>query len=249
MRNDYTGNKYTQGCGDILIIDKKSTKKSGNRYLWEAHFDGYDRKLYIKIYEAQIGNIANPDKPNEYGFLFDLDTLLEEDKHIYNVWKNIEKRCYHKNNKQYNSYGGKGVTVSDDFKLFSKFKKWYKDNLYDSCNLEIDKDCLSTIKHLDNKIYSSDTCILIPNDWNTFLTSINTGIYDTNYGTFCVRIRRNYLKVNKNFKTYEEARIFKQSKDLEYIDILNNISPIPDKYLELIKKYINEVFKYDHRIS
>ena len=223
MRNDYTGNKYTQGCGDILIIDKKSTKKSGNRYLWEAHFDGYDRKLYIKIYEAQIGNIANPDKPNEYGFLFDLDTLLEEDKHIYNVWKNIEKRCYHKNSTQYNNYGGK--------------------------NLEIDKDCLSTIKHLDNKIYSSDTCILIPNDWNTFLTSINTGIYDTNYGTFCVRIRRNYLKVNKNFKTYEEARIFKQSKDLEYIDILNNVSPIPDKYLELIKKYINEVFKYDDRIS
>lgn len=53
----------------------------------------------------------------------------------------------------------------------------------------------------------------------------------------------------KNFKTYEEARIFKQNKDLEYIDILNNVSPIPDKYLELIKKYINEVFKYDDRIS
>ena len=161
----------------------------------------------------------------------------------------MEKRCYHKDSKQYNSYGGKRITVSDDFKLFSKFKKWYEANLYDSHNLEIDKDCLSTIKHLDNKIYSSDTCILIPNDWNTFLTSINTGIYNTNYGTFCVRIRRNHLKINKNFKTYKEARIFKLNKDLEYIDILKDISPIPNKYLELIKNYINEVFKYDDRIS
>lgn len=45
---DYTGQKFLQNCGDYLIIDKKSDKKERTRYLWEAHFEGYTKKLYVR---------------------------------------------------------------------------------------------------------------------------------------------------------------------------------------------------------
>lgn len=45
---DYTGQKFLQNCGDYLIIDKKSDKKERTRFLWEAHFEGYFKKLYVR---------------------------------------------------------------------------------------------------------------------------------------------------------------------------------------------------------
>lgn len=42
---DYTGQKFLQNCGDYLIIDKKSDKKEKTRFLWEAHFEGYSKKI------------------------------------------------------------------------------------------------------------------------------------------------------------------------------------------------------------
>ncbi len=33
---------------------------------------------------------------------------------LYTVWKNMKKRCYNKNNKQYKDYGGRGITICDE---------------------------------------------------------------------------------------------------------------------------------------
>lgn len=51
---DYTG----QNCGDYLIIDKKERV----RYLWEAHFEGYTKKLYVRQDNFSKGNVHNPEK-------------------------------------------------------------------------------------------------------------------------------------------------------------------------------------------
>ncbi len=64
---DYTG----QNCGDYLIIDKKSDKKERARYLWEAHFEGYTKKLYVRQDNFSKGNVHNPEKSDKYGFLCD----------------------------------------------------------------------------------------------------------------------------------------------------------------------------------
>ena len=68
---DYTGQKFLQNCGDYLIIDKKSDKKERTRYLWEAHFEGYTKKLYVRQDNFSKGNVHNPEKPDKYGFLYD----------------------------------------------------------------------------------------------------------------------------------------------------------------------------------
>lgn len=64
---DYTGQKFLQNCGDYLIIDKKERA----RYLWEAHFEGYTKKLYVRQSNFSKGNVHNPEKPDKYGFLCD----------------------------------------------------------------------------------------------------------------------------------------------------------------------------------
>jgi len=74
--------KILQNCGDYLIIDKKSNKKVRHRYYYEGHFEGYDRVLYFRLDIAQRGNVDNPDKRDEFGFLCDIPV---EDRHIYYV--------------------------------------------------------------------------------------------------------------------------------------------------------------------
>lgn len=243
---DYTGQKFLQNCGDYLIIDKKSDKKERSRYLWEAHFEGYTKKLYVRQDNFSKGNVHNPEKPDKYGFLCDEKSA---DKNIYFVWKDMERRCYDPNDASYARYGAKGIKVSEEFKIYSKFKNWYINNYGDPPYgvLELDKDCLSSLKNLSNKIYSAEICILIPSHINTFLSTLGKGIYITPSKTFCVRLRRKYQKENKNFKTLEEAISFKKEKDFKYLEILLDVENIQDYRRELLEKYV-KIFKYSSNI-
>ena len=232
-------NKILQSCGDVLVIEGKSTKKIRNRYYYIGHFEGYNRKLYFRLDSAQYGNVSNPDKRDEYGFICDEPIT---NKHIYNVWKNIERRCYDPKCPAYSTYGAKGITVSEEFKVYSNFRRWYEENEDGSHNLEIDKDCKSFILNIP-KIYSPNTCILLPPEVNTFISTIGKGIYLTTHNTYCVRLRRKFVKINKNFKTLEEAIVYKKSKDMEYLNILVEKHPLPIDNFNIVKKYV-EIFKY-----
>lgn len=164
----------------------------------------------------------------------------------------MERRCYDPNDAsyaRYARYGAKGVKVSEEFKIYSKFKNWYINNYGDPPYgvLELDKDCLSSLKNLPNKIYSAETCILIPPHINTFLSTLGKGIYITPSKTFCVRLRRKYQKENKNFKTLEEAISFKKEKDFKYLEILLDVENIQDYRRELLEKYV-KIFKYSSNI-
>ena len=157
----------------------------------------------------------------------------------------MERRCYDPNDSSYSNYGAKGVEVSDEFKVYSKFKNWYVNNYGNPPYgvLELDKDCLSILKGLPNKIYSAETCLLIPSNINTFLSTLGKGIYLTKSKTFCVRLRRKYQKENKNFKDLDDAIGFKKDKDLEYIKILLELENICDFKRELLEKYV-KIFEY-----
>lgn len=44
---------------------------------------------------------------------------------LYQVWKNMKARCYLKSSQHFSRYGGRGITVCDDWKLsFKKFFDW-----------------------------------------------------------------------------------------------------------------------------
>ena len=70
---------------------------------------------------------------------------------VYNIWRCMKQRCYNKNNSRYYLYGGRGITVCDEWKDNSKtFIDWALSNGY-SDDLEIDR--------IDNDLgYSPDNC-------------------------------------------------------------------------------------------
>ncbi len=55
---------------------------------------------------------------------------------IYNVWHTIKARCFNENNPSYHLYGGRGITVCDEWREFVPFYEWAMANGYEE-NLSI----------------------------------------------------------------------------------------------------------------
>ncbi len=58
---------------------------------------------------------------------------------LYHIWEDMKNRCYNAKNKRYHSYGGRGITVCDEWKNdFKVFYDWAHLNGY-SAELTIDR--------------------------------------------------------------------------------------------------------------
>ena len=84
---------------------------------------------------------------------------------IYGKWQRMLGRCYDEKSliakPTYN-----GCEVSDNFKSYSLFYEWYVKQIgFSNTNWQLDKDLL--IK--GNKLYSEDTCVLLPKEINTMI--------------------------------------------------------------------------------
>ena len=75
---------------------------------------------------------------------------------LYGVWMHMKERCYKPSQKSYHRYGGRGITVCDEWRNdFGKFHEWAMENGYD----ENAPRGQCTIDRIDNdKGYSPDNC-------------------------------------------------------------------------------------------
>ncbi len=70
---------------------------------------------------------------------------------LYGVWRDIKDRCYNENNKEFFGYGGRGITVCDEWvKDFQAFYDWSMANGY--------KEGLTIDRINNDKGYSPDNC-------------------------------------------------------------------------------------------
>lgn len=82
----------------------------------------------------------------------------------YNSWKGMIRRCYDPKDLNKNpSYNG--CYVCDEWKYFSNYLTWWKENYIE--DFQLDKDIL----YFGNKVYSPKTCIFIPQWLNKFVVA------------------------------------------------------------------------------
>lgn len=74
---------------------------------------------------------------------------------LYAVWNMMRQRCTNPNNDKYKSYGGRGISVCDEWESFENFYEWAMSSGYDE-NAEY-SDC--TIDRIDvNGNYEPSNC-------------------------------------------------------------------------------------------
>ena len=65
-------------------------------------------------------------------------THHESETRLYGIWCNMRKRCNNPNDSAYPRYGGRGITVCDEWNEYENFRDWANTNGYDN-TLTIDR--------------------------------------------------------------------------------------------------------------
>lgn len=143
----YSGNKANHHKkGEIWICDE--WKDDPVAFVEWAKQNGYQEGLQLVRKDKEDGY-----HPGNCAFL-----KIEEASKIhgmrysrlYNIWTQMNQRCVNLNLEHYSSYGGRGISVCDEWKKFENFAEWAKKNGY--------KDGL-TIDRIDvDGNYESSNC-------------------------------------------------------------------------------------------
>lgn len=80
---------------------------------------------------------------------------------LYHSWCRMKARCYNPNNPRYDRYGGRGVSVCDEWlNDFKSYYDWCIENGWEE-GLQVDKDIKG-----DGLLYSPQTCLIVTNKQN-----------------------------------------------------------------------------------
>lgn len=201
--------------------------------------DDYKALVNSEYKEFLIGQIKNPYYPSVFkvgmiGVKYP-SRINGKNTKEYNAWNHMLERCFDIKFKEQNKTY-KDVTCCKDWLLFENFyewlhkqdnfDKWYNGNLW-----AVDKDIL--VK--GNKIYSPETCCLVPQNVNSLLTKrrarknnfpIGVEKHGSGYRAICQNPFINKQKYSAIYGTPEDAfylgykphkeSIIKQVAKLEY---------------------------------
>jgi len=186
--------------------------------------DDHKHQKYVTARWLRLGSIKNPFYPNIFGIGFmgvGSYKVTDEGRTTksYEVWHNMLMRCYDPNiHKKHPTYSE--CTVCKEWYNYQVFAEWYNNHKYCRKDYEIDKDLLIQ----GNKIYSPETCLMIPSEINTLL--IDSG---ASRGKYPIGV--NYHIRDKVYQA--RVSINGKSKYLGYYDC-------PDKAHEVYLSHRNE---------
>lgn len=202
--------------------------------------DKYNGKVHTTYKHFKEKCIKNPYYPTVYdvGIIGDKYPSKENGKHTkeYSTWHGVLERCFDKTIKL-NQPTYANVTCCNEWLLYENFYDWLhsQDNFDKWLNGSrwcIDKDIL--IK--GNKMYSPDTCTLVPNNINVLFTKreAKRGMYpigvNNQNGKFraeCNTQSNKYIKylgiyetANEAFDVYKKHKesVIKQVAELEFFN-------------------------------
>lgn len=143
------------------------------------------------------------------------------------------------------------VVVCEEWHNFQNFAKWYYENYYEvnGERMELDKDIL----YKNNKVYSPETCFIVPQRINNLFVKTNAkrgscpiGVHEHKNGTYVVQCefnkeRKRYLGC---YQTKEEAfYVYKHEKE-------KYIKEVAEEYKGLIPNELyNAMYNYKVEIN
>ena len=147
---DLTGRRF----GRFVVVERDGSDRF-KRAMWKCRCDCGEVRV-VHGFNLTNGNSKS------CGCLKVQKTILRSTSHgkrgsrLYRVWQNMKKRCSNPKVHNYHRYGGRGITVCDEWSNdFGKFYEWAMANGYD----ENAPYMQCTIDRIDNdKGYSPDNC-------------------------------------------------------------------------------------------
>lgn len=159
------GDIYPTIHGDTVTV----VKYEGSMRVTIEFNDNYKHRQVFQSDRVRKGGMKNPYKPSVYGvgFLgvgkYKAQINGKMTKH-YTIWKAMMSRCYHEKSHKYRpTYVG--CTVCPDWHNYQNFAIWYDNRVVQGVDLDLDKDLLV----VGNKIYSPETCVLVPTKINNLI--------------------------------------------------------------------------------
>lgn len=153
-KQDLTGNRY----GRLVVIEESARHRSpcgATQIMWKCQCDcggvsvvssenlrrgntkscGCWRKEEIRIRAKTINRTHG-------------GTSGEKRERLYKVWRNMIDRCRQKNNKRYKDWGGRGISVCQEWENdYASFRKWAFESGYN----ETAKRGECTLDRIDNE--------------------------------------------------------------------------------------------------
>lgn len=182
---------------DIVVISLD--KKINGKWYWN-----YKCKHCGAIHKAIASNIKRNEATCKCIHMKRIGKSNSKDGRntiIYSKWIGMKTRCFNKNDSRYSDYGGRGITICDEWLYFDNFYKWSLENGY--------KDGYSIERKDVNGNYCPENCCWIPlkdqakNKRNTLYVEINgkrkrlkewCEIYNANYKSVYQRIFRDGIE-------------------------------------------------------
>lgn len=102
--------------------------------------NGKSTKCVYCSREEKIMLLEYKNKQNKKNIIISEEELKikKQKKRLHSIWGNMKDRCFNKNSDRYYRYGGRGVSICDEWMIFDNFYNWALNNGYQD-NLTIDR--------------------------------------------------------------------------------------------------------------
>lgn len=136
-----TGNTKSCGClisenligmkfGRLTVIDREPPKGKKDRGLWVCKCS-CGNITRVTTHVLKSGNTTSCGCMRKEKTKQVMTKHGERNTRLYGVWLDMKQRCYNNKNTDYKNYGGRGITVCDEWKdSFVNFSKWAYENGY-----------------------------------------------------------------------------------------------------------------------
>lgn len=128
---DLTGQKF----GEITVKHRAENADGSSRARWVCECScGNIKIMRGDVIRSGVQSCGCKNAAYRHG-----ECVGERPARIYNIWRDMRSRCFNPKNVSFPYYGGRGITVCDEWcNSFEAFREWAMANGY-SADLSIDR--------------------------------------------------------------------------------------------------------------